>query len=496
MTAVTDFTFWEDGCCMHGDRLSGLDASFLHMERGPAHMHVASTTLVESPAPSYADFREHVRARLHLVPRFRQKLRFVPYGQGRPVWIDDPQLNLDYHVRHTALPAPGSEQQLRNLAARIFSQRLDRSKPVWEMWLVEGVEGGRFAIIGKSHHCLVDGVSGVDISTVLYDVEPDPAPQPPPEPWIPRPEPSDAQLLADALLARVTSPREMVRGVGALLRGPRRAAAEAADAVWSAGTFARAGLAAPSSPFNVDIGPYRRLAMVRARLDELKRIKNAAGGTVNDVILAAVTGAIGRYLRERGHSTRDLELRAMVPISVRAADQRGALGNRVSAMMATLPVWCEDPVERLRVITESMGDLKRSRQAVGASLLTDLADFAPPTIASQAARLQSRQRWFNLVVTNVPGPQFPLYLLGRRLLEIFPMVPLAKRQAVCFGIMSYDGTVNFGLTGDYDAMPDLDELAGDLEAALAELSSAVPAERAPSAGRAGRERQAEARTSR
>jgi WS/DGAT/MGAT family acyltransferase len=481
---------------MHGDRLSGLDASFLHMERGPAHMHVASTTLVESPAPSYADFREHVRARLHLVPRFRQKLRFVPYGQGRPVWIDDPQLNLDYHVRHTALPAPGSEQQLRNLAARIFSQRLDRSKPVWEMWLVEGVEGGRFAIIGKSHHCLVDGVSGVDISTVLYDVEPDPAPQPPPEPWIPRPEPSDAQLLADALLARVTSPREMVRGVGALLRGPRRAAAEAADAVWSAGTFARAGLAAPSSPFNVDIGPYRRLAMVRARLDELKRIKNAAGGTVNDVILAAVTGAIGRYLRERGHSTRDLELRAMVPISVRAADQRGALGNRVSAMMATLPVWCEDPVERLRVITESMGDLKRSRQAVGASLLTDLADFAPPTIASQAARLQSRQRWFNLVVTNVPGPQFPLYLLGRRLLEIFPMVPLAKRQAVCFGIMSYDGTVNFGLTGDYDAMPDLDELAGDLEAALAELSSAVPAERAPSAGRAGRERQAEARTSR
>ena len=496
MTAVTDFTFWEDGCCMHGDRLSGLDASFLHMERGPAHMHVASTTLVESPAPSYADFREHVRARLHLVPRFRQKLRFVPYGQGRPVWIDDPQLNLDYHVRHTALPAPGSEQQLRNLAARIFSQRLDRSKPVWEMWLVEGVEGGRFAIIGKSHHCLVDGVSGVDISTVLYDVEPDPAPQPPPEPWIPRPEPSDAQLLADALLARVTSPREMVRGVGALLRGPRRAAAEAADAVWSAGTFARAGLAAPSSPFNVDIGPYRRLAMVRARLDELKRIKNAAGGTVNDVILAAVTGAIGRYLRERGHSTRELQLRAMVPISVRAADERGALGNRVSAMMATLPVWCEDPVERLRVITESMGDLKRSRQAVGASLLTDLADFAPPTIASQAARLQSRQRWFNLVVTNVPGPQFPLYLLGRRLLEIFPMVPLAKRQAVCFGIMSYDGTVNFGLTGDYDAMPDLDELAGDLEAALAELSSAVPAERAPSAGRAGRERQAEARTSR
>jgi diacylglycerol O-acyltransferase / wax synthase len=479
---------------MHGDRLSGLDSSFLHMEQGPAHMHVASTTVLEGPTPSYTEFRDHLGSRLHLVPRFRQKLRFVPYGQGRPVWVDDPQLNLDYHVRHTALPAPGSEEQLRNLAARIFSQRLDRSKPVWEMWLVDGLEGGRFAVIGKSHHCLVDGVSGVDISTVLYDVEPGPEPSQAP-PWIPRPEPSDAQLLADALLERATSPREMVRGARALVRGPRQAAAAAADALSSAGTFARAGLAAPSSEFNVDIGPYRRFAMVRSRLDELKRIKNAAGGTVNDVVLAAVTGAIGRYLRERGHSTRGLELRAMVPISVRAAGEHGALGNRVSAMMARLPIWCEDPLERLHVITASMGDLKASRQAVGASILTDLADFAPPTIVGQAARLQSRQRWFNLVVTNVPGPQFPLYLLGRRLLEIFPMVPLAQRQAVCVGIMSYDGTVNFGLTGDYDGMAGLDDLADDLEAALDELSAAASTEGEREAASPLRERPAEAKAS-
>jgi WS/DGAT/MGAT family acyltransferase len=473
---------------MHGDRLTGLDASFLHMEQGPAHMHVASTTLFEGPVPSYTEFRDHIASRLHLVPRFRQKLRFVPYGQGRPVWVDDPQLNLDYHVRHTALPAPGSEEQLRNLAARIFSQRLDRSKPVWEMWLVDGVDGGRFAVIGKSHHCLVDGVSGVDISTVLYDVEPEPAPRPRPEPWLPQPEPTDAQLLADALIGRATSPREMVRGARALVRGPRQALGAAVDAVASAGTFARAGLAAPASPFNVEIGPYRRFAMVRARLDELKRIKNAAGGTVNDVVLAAVTGSLGRYLRQRGHSTRGVELRAMVPISVRAADERGALGNRVSAMMATLPIWCEDPLERLHVISDSMGDLKASRQAVGASILTDLADFAPPTIVGQAARLQSRQRWFNLVVTNVPGPQFSLYLLGRRLLEIFPMVPLAKRQAVCFGIMSYDGTVNFGLTADYDAMAEIEELAGDLEASLEELSAAVPGEREAAPAPAGETR--------
>jgi diacylglycerol O-acyltransferase / wax synthase len=480
---------------VHGDRLSGLDASFLHMEQGPAHMHVASASLFEGPAPSYEEYRDHLASRLHLVPRFRQKLRFVPFGQGRPVWVDDPQLNLDYHVRHTSLPPPGSEEQLRNLAARIFSQRLDRSKPVWEMWLVDGVERGRFAVIGKSHHCLVDGVSGVDISTVLYDLEPDPEPRPRPEPWIPQPEPSDAQLLADALLERATSPREMVRGARALLRGPRQAVGAAVDALESAGAFARAGLAAPLSPFNVEIGPYRRLAMVRAELAELKRIKNGAGGTVNDVVLAAVTGAIGRYLRERGHSTHELELRAMVPISVRAAGEHGALGNRVSAMMATLPVWCEDPLERLRVVSASMGDLKSSRQAVGASILTDLSDFAPPTIVGQAARLQSRQRWFNLVVTNVPGPQFPLYLLGRRLLETFPMVPLAKRQSVCFGIMSYDGTINFGITADYDAMPDLEALADDLESSLAELSEAVPAERKRSARKGARKRPAGAKAS-
>jgi diacylglycerol O-acyltransferase / wax synthase len=447
------------------------------MEQGPAHMHVASASIFEGPPPAYDEFRDHVASRLHLVPRFRQKLRFVPFGQGRPVWVDDPQLNLDYHVRHTALPPPGSEEQLRNLAARIFSQRLDRSKPVWEMWLVEGLGRDRFGVIGKSHHCLVDGVSGVDISTVMYDLEPDPEPQPPPPPWIPRPEPSDAQLLADALLERATSPRETVRGARAALRGPRHALGAAVDALEATGAFARAGVAAPTSPFNVDIGPYRRFAMVRAELEELKRIKNAAGGTVNDVILATVTGALGRYLRERGHSTRDLGLRAMVPISVRAPAERGALGNRVSAMMATLPVWCDDPLERLRMVTESMGDLKRSKQAVGANLLTELADFAPPTIASQASRLQSRQRWFNLVVTNVPGPQFPLYLLGRQLLEVFPMVPLAKRQSLCFGIMSYNGGVDFGLVGDYDAMADLDDLAGDLEASLEELSAALPRER-------------------
>ena len=467
---------------MHGDRLSGLDTSFLHLEEGPAHMHVASTTLFEGPPPSYEEFRDHISSRLHLVPRFRQKLRFVPFGQGRPVWVDDPNLNLDYHVRHTALPPPGSEEQLRTLAARIFSQRLDRSKPVWELWLVDGVENDRFAIVAKTHHCLVDGVSGVDITTVLFDLDRDPEPAPEPEAWLPEPEPSDAQLLAEALIERVTSPAEIGRGARALLRAPREAAGAALEGLGAAGSIARTGLSAPPSPFNVQIGPYRRFACVRTDLAELKRIKDQAGGTVNDVVLATVAGALGRYLRASGHSTRDLALRAMVPISVRAEDEHGALGNRVSAMMAPLPVWCEDPIERLRAVTETMGDLKSSKQAVGASLLTEATDFAPPTIAAQAARLQSRQRFFNLVVTNIPGPQFPLYLLGRELQDVFPMVPLVKNQGVCFALMSYNGRVNFGLTADYDAMPDLDALAEDLEASIAELAAAAPSARGDEAG--------------
>jgi WS/DGAT/MGAT family acyltransferase len=456
------------------DRLTGLDASFLHMERAGAHMHVASTIIFEGPAPSHEEFRDHIASRLHLVPRFRQKLRSVPLGQGRPVWVDDPHLNLEYHVRQTALPAPGSDEQLRNLAARIFSQQLDRSKPLWELWLVEGLADDRFAIVGKSHHALVDGVSGVDITTVLFDLDREPQGRPASPPrWFARPEPSDLQLVTEAMRERLTSPAEIVRGMRRALRGPRKVLRGATATSKMLG----AGISAPSTPFNVEIGPHRRFAMTQADLAELKRVKDAYGGTVNDVILSVVTGAIGNYLRARGHDTEDLEMKAMVPVSIRAEEEHGALGNRISAMMAPLPVWSEDPVERLRIVTERMGDLKGSGQAVGAEILTKITDFAPTTIASQAARLQPAQRFFNLVITNVPGPQFPLYVLGRQMESIFPMVPLARKQALCVGIMSYNGQVNFGLIGDYDAMADLESFGLDLEAAIAEIVDATPASR-------------------
>ncbi len=438
-------------------------------------MHVASTSIFKGEAPTHAEFRDHIASRLHLVPRFRQKLRFVPFDQSRPVWIDDPHLNLDYHVRQTALPAPGSDEQLRNLAARIFSQQLDRSKPLWELWLVEGLSGDRFAIIGKSHHALVDGVSGVDITTVLFDLDPDPQGTPDKAPpWLAAPEPTDMQLLSEAMKERLTSPKEIYRGFRAALRGPR----QVLNGLGATSKMVTAGMSAPNSVFNVEIGPHRRFAMTQADLGDLKRVKDAHGGTVNDVILSIVAGALGKYLRARGHDTDGLELRAMVPVSVRADEEHGALGNRITAMMAPLPVWCEDPVKRLHLMSTEMGDLKSSGQAVGAEILTKLTDFAPSTIASQAARLQPAQRFFNLVVTNVPGPQFPLYVLGRKMESIFPMVPLARRQALCVGIMSYNGQVNFGLVGDYDGMADLDSFGLDLEAATREVIETAPKKKA------------------
>jgi WS/DGAT/MGAT family acyltransferase len=455
------------------DRLTGLDAAFLHLESGGAHMHVASVLTFEGAPPPYDELLAHLEARLHLVPRYRQKLAFVPYGQGRPKWVDDPHFNLGYHVRHTALPHPGTDTELKRLAGRLFAQPLDRHKPLWELWLVEGLDGDRFALLSKTHHALVDGISGVDIAAVLFDATPDPqAPVDRPPPWVARPEPSSSELLAEALLERATVPAEALRGMRALTRAPRKAIQAAA----SMGALAWAGVhAAPPSRFNVPIGPHRRYTWIEADLDRFKAIKNALGGTLNDAVLAAVTLALGAYLRRDGDDTEGLVLRAMVPVSVRVDDERGVLGNRVAAMYAPLPVGLTDPKEVFDEVHTAMGHLKRSGQAVGAQRLTEIADFAPTTIMSQAARLQARQRLFNLVVTNVPGPQVTLYLLGRRLLGLYPVVPLAQRQALGIAIMSYDGRLAFGLLGDYDAMPDLEDLGDDIERAVDALSVAANA---------------------
>jgi diacylglycerol O-acyltransferase / wax synthase len=458
------------------DRLTALDSTFLHLEdHSSAHMHVALVMVFEGSAPTLQELVNHVQSRLHLVPRYRQRLAYVPFDQGRPVWTDDPHFNPYYHIRHTALPKPADDAALKRLAGRLFSQRLDRSKPLWEIWMVQSMSGGRFALVAKTHHALVDGISGVDITTVLFDTAPEPAPTALGTPWSAKPLPGQAKLLGEALIERSTVPAEMARGARALLRAPRRAVSQVKDGLASIGATTLAGISAPAppSPFNVDIGPHRRYTFVDADLQTFKAIKDSLGGTLNDVVLAAVSLALGRYLRGRDHDTEGLVLKAMVPVSVRSKEQRGALGNQVAAMWAPLPVGVENPAECLHKISSAMEDLKNGGQAVGAQVLTNLAGFAPPTILSQAALLQARQPFFNLVVTNVPGPQFPLYLLGRRLQVLYPVVPLAQRQALGIAVMSYDGHLGYGLLGDYDALPDLDQIALDLQWAIAALARAA-----------------------
>ena len=456
------------------DRLSGLDNSFLHLEGGGAHMHVGACAIFDGPAPAYEDLVRTVGERLHLVPRYRQRLAFVPLQQGLPVWVDDPQFRLPFHIRHTALPKPGSDTQLRGLAGRIFSQALDRGRPLWELWLIDGLSDGRFALVSKTHHALVDGISGVDIASIIFDSSPDPQPvAPPPRPWLPRPMPTAAQLLADALLERATVPGEALRSITSLVQGQRELLGRAGTALAGLGALAWAGLEpAPRSPFNVPIGPHRRFTAVDASLDEFRALKNALGATINDLILTAVAGALGSYMRRHDFDTDELVLKALVPVSVREPSERGTLGNRLAAMWAPLPVGIDDPVERLAVISEAMAGMKHSGRAVGAQTLVELSGFASPTLVALAARLQARQRLFNVVVTNVPGPQFPLYLLGRHMRAIYPLVPLAANTALGIAVMSYDGALDFGLNADYDALPDLELLADDLRDAIAALVSA------------------------
>ncbi len=469
------------------DRLTGLDASFLALEKDGAHMHVGSVLVFEGDPPAYEDLLEMIGSRLHLVPRYRQKLAFPPLAQARPVWVDDPHFNVAYHVRHTGLPGPAGEEQLRKLAGRVFSQQLDRTKPLWEIWLVNRVGEDHFALVCKTHHALVDGISGVDIMTVLFDLEPEPPDREPGPAWYPRPEPNGPTLFADALLERASTPLDAARAAVGAVTGPREAAGAAAKTLAGLASMASAGLGgAPPSPLNVRIGPHRRFAWVESELDRFKAVKGALGGTVNDVVLTVVSGALRAHLERRGRDPDGMELKAMVPVSVRAEDQRGELGNQVAAMYAPLPVGLADPLEQFRAVHEALGDLKSSAQAIGAERLTQLAGFAAPTILDQAARLQSRQRLFNVTVTNVPGPQVPLYMLGRKLSAFYPKVPLVLNTALGIAIMSYDGRIFFGLLGDYDAMADLDDFARDLSHAIDELSNAagVPADGSRRRGRA------------
>jgi WS/DGAT/MGAT family acyltransferase len=453
----------------HLDTLSAVDASFLHQEGANTHMHIGGIALLEGPPPAYVDLLAHIRSRLHLVPRYRQKLAAAPFGLGRWRWIDDPTFNLEYHVRHTALPAPGTEDKLHTLAARVFGQRLDRTKPLWELWLVEGLDDDRWAIVSKTHHCLVDGVSGVDLMTMLFDLTPE-VRDVGTESWHPRPEPTPAQLTATSLNGTVRRLAELPFRAAAEAAQPGTALERAREAVEGLGEVAWAGLnPPPDTPLNVRVGPHRRFAVLPARLEDFKAVKDAFGGTVNDVVLAVVAGALREWMHSRGLRTDGMELRACVPVSVRTDDEKGAFGNTLVQILCPLPIYVPDPIDRLRFVSEQMQGIKDSKQALGAEVIARAEEFAPPTILAQATRMNFSTRFYNLLVTNVPGPQVPVYALGCRLERVFPVPFLAGDRSLAIAVMSYDGGMNFGMLADYDALPDVDVVVDGLEQALTEL---------------------------
>ncbi len=460
----------------HLDRLTLADAAFLWQEdRGP-HAHIGWVMIAAGPPPAYADLLRHVKARLHLVPRYRQKLAFPPLQLARPLWIDDPGFNLEYHVRHTALPAPGSVDQLRATVGRIFSQGLDRSKPLWEMWLLQGLQRDRFAIINKAHRALVDGISGRDITTVLFDTGRDPAPVPPPaRPWLPHPEPSPAELLIAGVRDLITAPIELAQRAWRALDDTEATATVLREVVDSVSDLADAYLHPPSpTPLNVPLGTHRRVYWTRCRLADFKRIKDACGGTINDVYLTVVTGALARWLQRRGVRTRGLRLRASVPISLRVPADAGNMdGTRIIECFAPLPVAAPDPLGRLSIVRRALDDLKRSKRALGARAIGALQDFAPPALLAQTSRLTVSSRLVTLVAANVPGPEFPLYLLGQEVMQIGPVGFLLDGCALMVTLVSYNGTLEIGLIADADALPDLDDFGRDVDAAVAEILAAV-----------------------
>jgi diacylglycerol O-acyltransferase / wax synthase len=465
-------------------RLSALDASFLYLESPTTPMHVGAVSIFRRPRAGFEYDRlvELIEQRIALVPRYRQKVRHVPGNLARPVWIDDPDFDVAYHVRRSALPKPGSDAQLTELVARLMSRPLDHTRPLWEMYLVEGLARGRTAIITKTHQAMVDGISAIDIGQVILDVSAQPRVVPE-ELWMPRPEPGAAELVLGALTEAVARPGEVVDNVRVATGDAMATVGKVTAGLGQLFSMARtASRLAPDTPLNVEISTQRRFAIARTELESYRKIRAAHGCSVNDVVLSVVSGALRNWLLSRGEPVgASSTLRAMVPLSVRgeadvpSSATAGTLGNRVSSFIVDLPVGEPSPVVRLHHVTHAMREHTSTGQSVGADTLVRIGGFAPPTLHALGARAASgiSRRIFNLVVTNVPGPQFPLYAAGARMLEMFPVVPLARGQALAIGLTSYDGGVFYGFNGDRDAMSDVDVLAGMVDESLDELLATV-----------------------
>ena len=472
------------------DHMSPLDSMFLHVEDGITHMHIGSCSVFEGPAPGYDEVVSLIASKLSLIPRYRQKVRFVPGGLGRPVWVDDPHFNLEYHVRHSALPPPGSESDLNALMGRLMSQELDRHRPLWEAWMIEGLPEDQWAIISKLHHCMVDGVSGTDLMASLLDPSRD-APRPDVDAWTPAPEPSDAMLVAESLGQLAARPAEQVRAVRSLVRTPRRAATQLRETLDGLRSLGHQLMPRPALSIQGAIGPHRRWAAAHAELADIKAIKKAFGGTVNDVVLAVIAGAFRDLLASRSDDPDHAVLRTLVPVSVRSAGDRTP-SNQVSAMIAELPIGIADPLERLASMRQQMEQLKQSDQAETTEQLTALAGLAAPSLLALGIRAvgamarEFPQQAIHTVTTNVVGPQQPLYAAGRQMVAYLPFVPLGQGVRIGVAIMSYNGGVSFGVTGDYDTVPDLEDFCRSIETGIHDLRHrARQAARPPLRRRAG-----------
>jgi diacylglycerol O-acyltransferase len=456
------------------DRLSFQDASFLYVENECNHMHIAVVALFEGPPPRAGEIHEMVASKLHLVPRYRQKIRFVPLDLGQPVWSDDHHFNLGYHVRHSALPAPGSDEQLRTLVGRVMSQQLDRAKPLWEIWVVEGLTDDRWAIVSKTHHCMVDGVAGSDLLSLLMDSEPDSGPRAPAKAWQPEESPAPLSLLGDSLVAALKSPSEGLDLVRSAIAAPGRLLKNLGELSDGLSTFRSFVSSEVESSLNGPIGPHRRWRWAASNIAEIKKIRSAHGGTVNDVVLAAITNGFRELMLSRGEPVDGRCVRSLVPVSLRREDQHGEFNNRVSAMFAELPMGIEDPVERLAELHKQMCNLKDHHQAAAAETLTSISGYAPPALLALGARLfaDAQQHAVQTVTTNVPGPQRTLYAAGRRMLTAYPFVPLAGSVRIGVAIFSYAGNLTFGITGDWETTEDIDVLARGIEDGIAQLLAA------------------------
>ena len=458
------------------DRLSPLDVSFLYMEEPSTPMHVGGVAIFQVPDAGF-DYERLVRLirdRIGLVPRYRQRVRWVPGRLANPVWVDDENFDVTYHVRRSALPRPGTQEQLNELVARIMSRPLDRDRPLWEMYLVEGLEHNRFAVLTKTHHAMVDGIAAVDIGQVILDSTPEPR-EVPVDDWRPLREPSSAELVVGAVNEIARSPKAVVdtvrTGIGDVQETATQVGRNLVGLAAAARTMSRP---ARSGPLNATIGGARRYATTETELAKLKRIKRAHGGTINDIVLTILAGALRAWMMTRGESvTARSSVRAMVPVSVRTPD--AASGNQVAAFLCDLPIGEPDPIIRLQRVRFEMDMLKETGQMLGATALVGVASFTPPTVHSLGARVVSglSRRVYNVVITNVPGPQFPLYAAGARMLTAYPIVPLARGQAVSVGLTSYDGGVFFGLNADREAMPDVDILAQCIDDAIEEMLATV-----------------------